>query len=127
MIDIQLYKPIGPLKYLVMNKNGKSLIGLYLHTKTNQVALIYHSFLGSIVIEPSTENLNLLMQNKLTMNWLIKNSKIKNVDSTKVTAAKRLFILLWSNLKLNNTIDNLKAVDILPNYYYTFTNYLENK
>lgn len=127
MIDIQLYKPIGPLKYLVMKKNGNSLLGLYLQTNKSKLVIIYNSFLGSIVIEPNAENIKLFMQNKLTILWLIKKSTIKNLDTTKVTPAIKLFLYLWSNLKLNNTIENLKAVDILPNYYYTFNNYLENE
>ena len=127
MKDIQLYKPIGPLKYLVMDKNGNSLIGLYLQTNKSKLVIIYNSFLGSIVIEPNTENLILFMQNKLTIKRLIKKSTLKNIDATKVTPVKKLFLYLLSNLKLSNTIENLKAVDILPNYYYTFYNYLENE
>lgn len=125
MKDIQLYKPIGPLKYLVVYKNGNSFLGLYHQTNTRNLVFICNSFFGLIVLIPNNEDLNLFMQNKLKMNQLIKKSSLYKINQTNITSAIRLCFYLWGNLSLNYTINNLKGVNILPNYYYTFCNSIE--
>jgi hypothetical protein len=125
MKDIKLYKPIGPLKYLAEYKNGNSFLGLYLQTNTRNLVFICNSIFGLIVLIPNNEDLNLFMQNKLKMNQLIKKSSLCKINQTNITPAIRICFYWWSNLSLNYTINNLKGVNILPNYYYTFCNSIE--
>ena len=116
--------PVGPLKYLLLNKNGDALLGIYRSRETDQFYLLTTCLRQNFLFAISFECLNGLVENRFVFMDVLLQCPCTTTNGN----APRLFIkyllYLWMRYYLNDTISSLKIVVVYPNYFYVFNAYL---
>ena len=126
MKDIQLYKPIGPLKYLVMDKNAVGIVGLYNELDTENIVLIFKTPIKLVVVKPSEMELKLLLQEKKTILETVKKSNIFNTNKKTISLFCRAIFYVWVLTIMPGKLSKIKRHSLLPNFYYTYTQFQFN-
>jgi len=124
-----LYKPIGPLSYLLMSADGQRKMGIFNAIHENRLVLIFPINDKEYVINPDVKQFETLMENKATMADMMFTQGIINlttIDGTKpshyMAAKARLYLQKYFNDKLTE----IKDVILYPNYFYIYKEYTFN-
>lgn len=124
--EIQYYEPIGPLRYLFMDKEGNSRVGIYLDTRYCKYALIFCCYKNKYVMTPAYKDIELYFQNKIPFRHLVNSYPFKHI-SGQVLSMMELFKIRFFILQYLPTTVYSKSRSILyPNFYYVWNEYTIN-
>lgn len=131
MIDVfTLYKPIGPLSYLLMLEDGQRLLGIYNTSQDNRLVLIFRIQDREYVLNPEPEQLDALMENKVTVPELmftrgqLNLTTIEGLKPSLFMAAKARWYL---EQYLSLPLEEIRNAVVYPNYYYLYKEFIFNR
>ena len=124
--EIDNYEPVGPLRYLFMDKDGNSRVGIYEHTRESKYALIFCCYKDKYVITPEYKDLVLYFQNKIPFKNLVKSYPIKHLSGKALNMIALLKIKLFILQYLPTTVYSKSKSILYPNFYYVWNEHVIN-
>lgn len=119
----EYYTPQGPLAYLLMNKEGKMILGLFEEKTTGGLVLIYNYSKEYYVLDPGMDFMEIWMRNEANLGtWAlnVRGHNIKSTDGFPLPLHKLLIIKLNLFFALNKPIQEICGIVLYPNYYYLY-------
>ncbi len=118
------FYPAGPLSHLLMDRNGRSRLGLYVDKKNDQLVLI-GKYAGQIFIfNPTYDQLDGMMKNKLTIHKLLNACFISMASRDPPDIFNWLWLKWWIIRGMKGFLNQQKKYVLYPNYYYVFSDWL---
>jgi hypothetical protein len=118
--------PAGPLKYLLLYKNGTALLGIFRSRKTHQFYLVVHCLRQYFVFAIDFAMLNGLVENRLIFKDVLLQCPFTTLKGKIPSLFTKYLLYLWMLYYLNGTISSLKRAVVYPNYFYEFNAYLHH-
>ena len=124
-----LYKPIGPLSYLLMSADGQRKMGIFNAIHENRLVLIFPINDKEYVLNPDVKQFETLMENKATMADMMFTQGIINlttIDGTKPSHYMAAKARLYLQKYFNDRLTEIKDVILYPNYFYIYKEHTFN-
>jgi hypothetical protein len=119
-----LFIPMAPLRYLIMSKSEKTLMGIYTHAPSGATVLKawLHALPG--YCWPTNNQLADLLENRIEVHQALSKMRKTKEDLTPLTGNEAFRFDLRCYLDMRDTIMELEDVLVHPNFYDIFQGHL---
>jgi hypothetical protein len=121
------FQSVGPLRYLLIDHNGHSALGLYEYRKTGAMVLIGQIWGREVVYWPQEEDLNECLEEKLTLCRLLEKSSKTLLNLKSLNMFQKAGICIHNRVFYHAPIGRQKYHITHPNYYYLYKEFLFNQ
>lgn len=118
--DYAYYKPVGPLEYLVMDSQGRSVLGLFEGKLTGELILMLKAWGGPWLLHVEKDLLEAYLEDRLQFEGLLEAATLTTLANKKAGLPWKALLKWWGSQTLGGFLSQPKKNNPYPNAFYLY-------
>jgi hypothetical protein len=114
------FRPVGPLRYMLTDRQGRERLGLYEYSGDGRLVLIGDGYGGKVVFWPSVDAIQEIIDGRAEVSGVLRRVRWTTPGLEAPDGWGRLLCRLWLSRELGGRIGRLPRLLPYLNLFYVF-------